>query len=410
MTNQARADAVYFLRTQEAGKVTRLPNGIEVTLDQGEDRFRAEVLHGDILRLKISRGGNFDEQPTVAVMDADLAVPVGAEFSIDDTPGAVRLTTPELTLTVGKSPFRLDVHRADGSPVFESAGIAYATLNDEFLLTRRCLREDAFYGLGEKAGRFNRAGGAYTLWNTDVLAPGSAAETWVKCDLDDPRADPRGTVFDPYYVSIPFFYHQRHLQSAMAGFFFDNPYRARFDFDQDETFTIHFCGGQYTEYVFAGPRMPDILAAYTKLTGRMQAPPLWALGYHQCRWFAYTQETILDLAARHRQQDFPCDCLWLDIDYMCGYRVFTWNREAFPDPPAMLAALRAHGFRVITIIDPGVKYEHGYPVFDEAWQQDLLCRTEAGAVYAGQVWPPQGATGAEWPGGHLERHERTRHG
>ena len=383
----------YFLRTRKAGDLTRLANGIELALDGGEDRLRVEVLRADILRLKISREGRFDERPSVAVVDGALAALGGsAEFTVDETPGAVRVVTPGLTLTIGKSPFRLDAHRADGSAVFESAddadgSAAYATLNDEFLLTRRCQRGDAFYGLGEKSGRFNRAGSAYTLWNTDVLAPTVEGEARAAYARDDPRADPRSTVFDPYYVSIPFFYHQRHAQSAMAGFFLDNPYRAHFDFAGDERYTARFLGGQYTEYVFAGPRMPGILAAYTTLTGRMPVPPLWALGYHQCRWYAYTQETTLALAAKHRAQDFPCDCLWLDIDYMRGYRVFTWNPEAFPDPQAMLADLREQGFRVITIIDPGVKDEPGYPVFDEARAKDLLCRTQAGSIYVGQVWP-----------------------
>ena len=390
MSDKDLIDAKYFLHTREAGGLVRLANGIELTLDQGEDRLRVEVLRADILRLKISRGGHFDEQPSLAVVDgAPSALGGSAKFAVEDTPEAVRVVTPEMTLTVGKAPFRLDAHRADGSPVFESADDqpAYATLNDEFILTRRCQREDAFYGLGEKSGRFNRAGGAYTLWNTDVLNPNVLGAAQKDYGTHDPRADPRGTVFDPYYVSIPFFYHQRHLQAGMAGFFLDNPYRARFDFQADETFAIRFLGGQYTEYVFAGPSMPGILADYTALTGRMQVPPLWALGYHQCRWFAYTQETTLELAARHRARAFPCDSLWLDIDYMRGYRVFTWNPDAFPEPQAMLARLREQGFRVITIIDPGVKHEPGYAVFDEAREKDLLCRTQAGEIYVGQVWP-----------------------
>ncbi len=394
MLEQADSDATYFLRTQAAGGLVRRGNGIELALEPGEDRLRVEVLRADILRLKISQGGRFDEQPTVAVPDGAPATLGGqAEFNVLDTPEAVRVVTPELVLTIGKAPFRLDAHRTDGSTIFESVAdadggyCAYATLNDEFLLTRRRQPGDAFYGLGEKCGRFNRAGNAYTLWNTDVLAPSVLGEAQAKFSKDDPRSDPRGTVFDPYYVSIPFFYHQRAAAPAMAGFFIDNAYRARLDFTSDEQFTIRFFGGQYTEYVFAGPGMPAILAAYTALTGRMQVPPLWALGYHQCRWFAYTQETFLQLAAKHRAQDFPCDCLWLDIEYMRGYRVFTWNPEAFPDPQAMLAELRAAGFRVITIIDPGVKYEPGYAVFDEARQKDLLCRTQQGALYVGQVWP-----------------------
>ena len=84
---------------------------------------------------------------------------------------------------------------------------------------------------------------------------------------------------------------------------------------------------------------------------------------------------------------------------------------------------------MITIIDPGVKHEPGYGVFDQAVERDVLCRTEGGDIYIGQVWPgntvfPDFATqeardvvgraqrrarrvGARR---HLERHERARDG
>src|SRR5215217_4159534 len=132
--------------------------------------------------------------------------------------------------------------------------------------------------------------------------------------------------------------------------------------------------------------MPRILGKYTWLTGRTAPPPLWALGYHQCRWFLYTQEAVEEIAARHREQKIPCDAVWLDIEYMDGYRVFTWNTDAFPDPGGMLERLGDSGFRVITIIDPGVKHDPGYWVFDQALERDVLCKTEGGDVYVGQVW------------------------
>ena len=114
---------------------------------------------------------------------------------------------------------------------------------------------------------------------------------------------------------------------------------------------------------------------------------MWSLGFHQCRWFDYTQETVEALAAQHRERQVPCDALWLDIDYMDGYRVFTWDEEKFPDPAGMLAGSTAEGFRVVTIIDPGVKHDPGYWVYDQALERDVLCRTEGGDHYIGQVWP-----------------------
>ncbi len=122
MPDQDLTSAQYFLPAQEAGGLARIPNGVELTLDQGENRLRVEVLRGDILRLKISRVGQFDEQPTLAVVDGARGRWAAAgNFAWRTRPGRVRVSTAELTLTIGKSPFRLDAHRADGSAIFESA-------------------------------------------------------------------------------------------------------------------------------------------------------------------------------------------------------------------------------------------------------------------------------------------------
>ena len=173
----------------------------------------------------------------------------------------------------------------------------------------------------------------------------------------------------------------------MAGSFLDNGYRGNYEFSPSEEYRIHFRGGQYTEYIFAGPDMPAILTAYTELTGRTAPPPLWSLGYHQCRWFDYSQDAVEQIAAEHRAYDVPCDALWLDIEYMDGYRVFTWNTERFPTRPGCSERLAEQGFRVITIIDPGVKFDPGYAVFDQGLERDVFCRTEGGDIYIGQVWP-----------------------
>ncbi len=357
------------------------------------ERLRIEPVREDVVRFKISRGGVFDQSPTYAVCVDPLAQQPAYEVVRDEAAGTVTLSTAELVVTLGLAPFKLDVHRPDGSVVAETAfqwsgrPWAYATLNDAFTFRRRYRQEDAIFGLGEKTGRHNRRGRDFTMWNADVLSPHESKEFTAGREPGDPRGDRTSAQYDPYYMTIPFFYHQSGPSGAMSASFVDNGYRAFYDFTGPFEYAVQFEGGQYTEYVFAGPGMPQILEAYTWLTGRMAVPPLWALGYHQCRWFAYDQGAVEALAARHRELDIPCDAMWLDIDYMDGFRVFTWDRTAFPDPPAMLQRLSDNGFKVITIIDPGVKYDPGYAVFDQARERDLLCRTEGGDIYIGQVWP-----------------------
>ena len=382
-------DTSGYRRFERVDHVEETGRGLLATL-HGE-RLRIDVVRPDVVRFKISRGGAFDETPTSSAAVDPLSAP--ARFTVEHGDGAVRVRTDALVATLGLDPFRLDVHRPDGSPVVESAldaegrTEAYATRNDAWAVRRRCRPEDAIYGLGEKAGAHNRKGRDFTLWNTDVLDDAATAQFIAQRDPDDPRADSRSAYFDPYYVSIPFFHHHAQPSGAIGSSWIDNSHRATYDFVATDEYAIHFEGGQYTEYVFAGPALPDVLEAYTWLTGRASLPPLWALGYHQCRWFAYSQDAVEALGARHRELGLPCDVLWLDIDYMDGYRVFTWNTDAFPDAPGMLERLRADGFRVITIIDPGVKAEPGYAIFDQGLERDVFCRTEGGDVYIGQVWP-----------------------
>jgi alpha-glucosidase len=386
-------DTAGYLRFERVTSVDETDRGLLAEL-HGE-QLRIDLVRDDLLRVKISRGGVFDESPTFALAVEPLSQNVDVTFQRSD--GVVRLSTSALVVSMTLDPFRLDVHRSDGSPVVETAQDVdgrywtYATLNDAFTFRRRCHQEDAIYGLGEKTGHHNRKGRNFTLWNTDVLNPYATREFTEGKPDDDPRSNRTSTEFDPYYVSIPLFYHQSYPRGTVAASFVDNGYRGSYEFSHAEEYRVHFSGGQYTEYIFAGPGLPEILNAYTWLTGRVAPPPMWALGYHQCRWFRYTQAEVERLAERHREHEIPCDAIWLDIEYMDGYRVFTWNTDAFPDIGGMLARLDDQGFRVITIVDPGVKLDPGYGVFDQARERDVLCKTEGGDIYIGQVWPGETA-------------------
>ncbi|MDQ4503592.1 TIM-barrel domain-containing protein [Sinomonas sp. ASV322] len=378
-----------YLRFTRVDAVRETASGLLADL-HGE-HLRLDIIREDVVRIKISRGGVFDEQPSFAVAADPHSF--GAHFAVEASDDVVRVRTARLVASLWLDPFRLEVHRPDGSAVVETARDEdgtyhpYATLNDAFTFARRCHPDDAVFGLGEKSGAGNRRGREFTLWNTDVLDPSATGEFTAQAEATDPRADPTSVEFDPYYVSIPFAYHQDASTGKVSASFVDNGYRGTYDFSPADCFRVHFSGGQYTEYVFAGPDMPGILEAYTWLTGRTQLPPIWSLGYHQCRWHRYTQADVEAIAARLRREGLPCDALWLDIEYMDGYRVFTWDGERFPDPEGFMARLDAEGYRLISIVDPGVKAEPGYEVYDDAVQQGVLCRTEGGDIYIGQVWP-----------------------
>ncbi|MGI8649569.1 MAG: TIM-barrel domain-containing protein, partial [Rubrobacter sp.] len=192
---------------------------------------------------------------------------------------------------------------------------------------------------------------------------------------------------DNLYSSIPF---TLTLQDGKArGLLFDNPSRSVFDLGKEDAGLNSYesSGGDIVYYVFVGPTPKAVLRQYTEVTGRTPMPPMWALGNQQCRWSYETADEVREIARQMRERDIPCDVVYLDIDYMDGFRVFTWDDDAFPDHENLLAELKAAGFDVVAIVDPGVKVDEDYPVYVEGRDKGYFIRTSVNTEYQNAVWP-----------------------
>ena len=225
-----------------------------------------------------------------------------------------------------------------------------------------------FYGLGERTGHLNKKGYHYVNWNTDNPAP-------------------HGETFDRLYKSIPFLITINKENSF--GIFFDDHFETHFDMGRDNSKYYYFAGanGNLDYYFIYGPSVKKVVEGYTNLTGNMPLPQMWTLGYQQCRWSYQNEERLMEIANSFREKGIPCDTLYLDIDYMNGYRVFTWNNERFDNPKAMIKKLNSMGFKLVTIIDPGVKVDKGYKIYDEGLEKGYFAKDNQGIVYRNEVWP-----------------------
>jgi alpha-glucosidase len=146
-------------------------------------------------------------------------------------------------------------------------------------------------------------------------------------------------------------------------------------------------GPAFPVYLFEGSSPQDVLIRLTDFIGRMELPPMWALGYQQSRYSYYPDSAVRALANEFRSRDIPCDVIWMDIDYMDGYRVFTFDPFGFPDPAALNSDLHGLGYHAVWMIDPGVKVESGYFVDDQGSAGDHWVQTAQGGWYEGDVWP-----------------------
>ncbi len=287
---------------------------------------------------------------------------------IGEDPQYCFLKTKELCVSIDKQNAQMRFYDGQQRLINQDAdGLGIGWQGEEVSCFKKINPNERFLGLGEKTGSLDRRGQSFTNWNTDYFA--------------------YPTDGDPLYCSIPFYIGVNN--GLLYGIFFDNSYRSRFNFGASNNRFISFSadGGDLNYYFVTGTSIPEILYEYGQLTGMMELPPMWSLGYQQCRYSYYPDKDVVRLAETFRDKQIPCDVIYLDIHYMDAYKVFTWDKNRFPDPKAMLAKLKRLGFKVVVIMDPGIKVEEGYEAYDTAKKLDLFVKYPDGSDYEGEVWP-----------------------
>jgi len=249
-----------------------------------------------------------------------------------------------------------------------------------------------YFGLGEKTfGRLELKGLRSKFWNTDVWADFHFAQ-W----LEHPA--------DPYYLSVP--YVIVRVGQEYVGLLLENPCAPWIEtgarttiptkYVEPEPLILGSEDGPASLWILYGPTLPELTCKLQKLVGVTPLPPIWALGYHQSRWGYGSGADLLRLDREFTRHEIPVDGLWLDIDYMDGYRVFTYDDKRFPKGPAAAVAaveangrvvVEANGRVVVPIIDPGVKREPGYAVYDDGRKRGHFCKNIEGNEFVGMVWP-----------------------
>lgn len=229
------------------------------------------------------------------------------------------------------------------------------------------LAQDHFYGLGERTGFLNKRGRLWHNWCTDQF-------------FHTPNAD-------PLYQSHPFVIVARGQE--YLGLYLDESWYSCFDlgFTHPDQWSIHTAGPTFDMYLIPGPSPSEILKRYTQLVGKASMPPLWALGQHQCRWSYPEQDVVQAVADSYANHDLPLDTLWLDIDYMESYKVFSFSSHRFKNPSGLIEQLNRSGIKTIVIVDPGVKKEMGYAIYESGKAIDAFIHNERDEELIGEVWP-----------------------
>jgi alpha-glucosidase len=344
----------------------------------GSTSVEVAALAPDLFRVGMFPAGGPPRYDSEAIAKEDWEQ---VEVSMQETDEELTLSTTQATARISLNPLRIgfadatgrefaldDAELGMGAVETPGADVFSEPFGSPVRLYKRRERGERYFGCGERTSGLEKTGSHQVFYNVDPPLGHTAS-------------------FNNLYSSIPFTLSM--VNGKAHGLFFDNTHRVEFDLALEDENRAYYGaeGGAIVYYVFCGPAPADVVGRYTELTGRTPMPPLWALGNQQCRYSYMNEEEVREIASGFRERDIPCDVIYLDIHYMDGYRVFTWNEDRFPDPQGLISDLSEQGFRVVTIVDPGVKVDENYSIYTEGRARDLYCKTRDGEEYHNAVWP-----------------------
>lgn len=326
-------------------------------------KIEIKPVNDDIIRVRVAIDKIFENDYSFSVL------PQGSKpkWTLTQNKNELFVQTQKIRLRITKSPVLLQFFTMDNKEVISNDTFGHSYSANEIGCYFKLHPDEKFIGLGEKTGNLNRRGQGYVNWNTDCFGYTNDS--------------------DPLYASIPF-YIGIH-DSLTYGIFLDQTTKSNFNFgasnDRFSSFSVE--GKELKYYYISGKNIPEILYNYTGLTGRTPIPPKWSLGYHQSRWSYFPDKEVISLARTFREKDIPLDVVHLDIHYMEDYKIFTWNKNRFPQPESLLSDLEKIGVNTTLILDPGIKVDTNYFAYKSGLRSDVFLKYPDKSLYAGSVWP-----------------------
>ena len=362
---------VYFdIAPDEITKSEKISESSFIFRCKNKIALQVSILGTDLFRFRYTITGTFPADFSYAIDPNFQSQKVRVQFQEQEK--YFTIETPSVTCRIDKLGMKVHLYDQNGHPICQD-GVGFKGRRTilkgitELAIHKKAPLEEAYFGLGDKSRSANLRGHLLQNWCTDAFAFNDTS--------------------DELYRAIPFYYGLNNGHGY--GIFLDNSYRSHFDFDSEKSGNLSFsaAGGEMNYYFINGPHLLAVAEGYMDLTGKPELPPIWTLGFHQCRWSYYPEKRVREIADTFRDKKIPCDAIYLDIDYMDEYRCFTWNKDHFPNPKQLIADLKEDGFKTVVMIDPGIKVDPDYAVYKTGVSEDVFCKRPNGEMMTGPVWP-----------------------
>lgn len=237
--------------------------------------------------------------------------------------------------------------------------------------------DDLIFGLGETTRGINKRGFLYKSW----------------CSDDPSHTEDKTSLYGAHNFLIVYTPAGKTNPNPKAfALFFDYPGLLQIDcgYTSKNDLTVSAPSADINIYIIEENHsfvLNAICKTFRKMIGKSYLPPFWAFGYQQSRWSYYTADEVRNVLKNYQKAGIPLDAIYLDIDYMQGYRDFTIDEKKFPNFAYFVQELKDQGVHPVPIIDAGVKADPEYSVDREGIEKGYFCKKEDGSVFTAGVWP-----------------------
>lgn len=203
-------------------------------------------------------------------------------------------------------------------------------------------KDEHFFGLGHSMNNpFDLKGGAYDIINTNA-----------NCVI-------------PYVYS-----------SLGYGFIWNNPSVGSVELANNRT-RWKSDATKFVDYVVIGGSPKEVAETLADLTGHAPEMPDWATGFWQCRLRYETQEELLKVARRYKEENVPLSVIIADYFHWTEQGDYKFDPKYWPDVKAMSNELHDMGTKLIVSMWPTIN--ENSENYRKMKDSNMLIRTTRGS-------------------------------
>ena len=272
--------------------------------------------------------------------------PEKIDFSMSENESSITLSTEKLKVIILKSDGKISFYKPDSTVLLEE--------NEKPELEKIVAKGDEGYSIRQK----------FSLNSEGLYGLGQNQENYMnyknkKILLSQTNTD----AISPVLIS-----------TNNIGIFWDN-YSGTIFSEKDNISEFYSKMGDGIDYyVFVGENIDKVISEYRQLTGKAVMLPRWAFGYWQSKERYQSQDELISVGKKYREEKIPIDVMVQDWEWWerGKWSGMEFDKTRFPDPKKMMDELHKNHLHALISVWPSIGIES--PMHDDFEKRGFLLK------------------------------------